>query len=154
MHQCDDQSEHNLREMDSNLKFTIFIYVLQNEWIEKFEVALKFNQLKKKKPAPQPPSRPVSSAEAKVPKSITKAIITSEAAVSPTSTISEAEIANMKYAPEWLLSAQEEIHTLIAQRHFEEALALITKSEEYFAKDNSFHNANEVIQKVSWAEQI
>lgn len=109
-------------------------------------MALKFNQLKKKKTAaPQPPSRQVSKTE--VSKSTTRSSLASEAAVSPTSTVSEVEI-NVRYAPEWVASAQEEIHTLIAQRHFEEALALITKCEEYFAKDNTFHNAAEIIQKV------
>lgn len=113
---------------------------------------MKFNQLKKKKsPAPQPPSRQVSATE--VPKSTTKASLTSEATVSPTSTVSEVEI-NVRYAPEWVTSAQEEIHTLIAQRHFEEALGLITKCEEYFVKDNTFHNATEIIQKVGFFNQI
>lgn len=110
-------------------------------------MALKFNQLKKKKAqAPQPPSRPVSLAE--VPKSSTKASLVSVATISPTSTASEIELINVRYAPEWVSSAQEEIHTLIAQRHFEEALGLITKCEEYFVKDNTFHNATEIIQKV------
>lgn len=109
-------------------------------------MALKFNQLKKKKaPAPQPPSRQVSTTE--VPKSTTKTSLASEATVSPTSTVSEVE-PNVRYAPEWVTSAQEEIHTLIAQRHFEEALALITKCDEYFVKDNTFYNAIEIIQKV------
>lgn len=110
-------------------------------------MALKFKQLKKKKNiAPQPPSRPVSTAE--LPKSITKASLASASTISPTSTVNEVEVVNVRYAPEWVASAQEEIHTLIAQRHFGDALALITKCEEYFAKDNSFHNATETIQKV------
>lgn len=104
-------------------------------------MALKFNQLKKKKsPAPQPPSRPVSAAG--VPKSVTKSSLASA------TTVSEIEVVNVRHAPEWVSSAQEEIHTLIAQRHFEDALTLITKCDEYFAKDNSFHNASETIQKV------
>lgn len=110
-------------------------------------MALKFNQIKKKKaPAPQPPTRPVSTIETNVSKSATKTSLASETTISPTSTISE--IDTVKYAPEWLTTAQEEIHTLIAQRHFEEALTLITKCEEYFTKDNSFYNATEIIQKV------
>lgn len=125
-------------------------WTFQNEWIEKFEVALKFNQMKKKKAqAPQPPTRPVSTIEAKVSKSSTRTSLASEATISPTSTTSEIEAVNIKYAPEWLASAQEEIHTLIAQRHFEEALTLITKCEEYFTKDTSFYNATEIIQKVT-----
>lgn len=109
---------------------------------------MKFNQLKKKKsPAPQPPSRQVSTTESKVPKSKTRTSI-NEPPVSPRSITSEIEAVNVRYAPEWVASAQEEIHTLIAQRHFEEALTLITKCEEYFAKDSSFHNATDTIQKV------
>lgn len=115
-------------------------------------MALKFNQIKKKKnQAPQPPvSRSVSTTDNNVKKSTTKTSIASETTnASPTtSTASEKEIPNVKYAPEWVASAQEEIHTLIAQRHFGEALALITKCEEYFSKDSSFHNATEIIQKV------
>lgn len=121
----------------------------KNEWIDKFEVALKFNQIKKKKnQAPQPPSRPVSAAETNVRKTATKTSLASSKTASITSTSSEVEIPNVRYAPEWVVSAQEEIHTLIAQRHFGEALSLITKCEEFFAKDSSVHNATEIIQKV------
>lgn len=98
--------------------------------------------------APQPPSRQVSVTEPNVPKSTTKSSLASDAAVSPTSTISEAESINIKYAPEWLVLAQDEIHTLIAQRHFQDALTWITKCEEYYAADSSFYNATEIIQKV------
>lgn len=113
-------------------------------------MALKFKQLKKKKAtAPQPPSRPVSTSS-EVPKSTTKASLASASTISPTSTVNEVEVVNVRYAPEWVASAQEEIHTLIAQRHFGDALALITKCEEYFAMDNSFHNATETIQKVKF----
>lgn len=114
-------------------------------------MALKFNQMKKKKSvAPQPPSRQTSTVEPSVSKSTTKSSLASDATMSPTSTVSEMEGVNVRNAPEWVLSAQEEIHTLIAQRHFEEALTLITKCEEYFARDNSFYNATEVIQKVTF----
>lgn len=117
-------------------------------------MALKFNQLKKKKSvAPQPPSRQISIIESNVPKSTTKSSLASDATVSPTSTTSEADSINIKYAPEWLILAQDEIHTLIAQRHFQDALTWITKCEEYFAGDNSFYNATEVIQKVKIATQ-
>ena len=112
-------------------------------------MALKFNQLKKKKSvAPQPPSRQVSTNESKVPKSTTKSSLAKDAAVSPTSTTSEAEAVNIKHAPEWLILAQDEIHTLIAQRHFQDALTWTTKCEEYFTSDSSFYNATEIIQKV------
>lgn len=143
----------NVITPDDSKIFQCISATTKNEWIDKFEVALKFNQIKKKKnPAPQPPGRQlsqVSTAESKVKKSQTKMSVVSDTAASPTSITSEVEIENIKYAPEWVASAQEEIHTLIAQRHFGEALSLITKCEEYFVKDSSFHNATEIIQKVS-----
>lgn len=50
----------------------------KNDWIDKFEVALKFNQIKKKKnQAPQPPNRPVSAAETNVKKTATKTSLAS-----------------------------------------------------------------------------
>lgn len=126
----------------------VFFFFFQNEWIDKFEEALKFNQLKKKKNlAPQPPTHQVRNAN--ISRSTTKtSLAKSEATISPTPTVIDSKVVNIRYAPEWMVSAQEEIQTLIAQRHFEEALAMITKCQEYFAKDKSFHNASEIIQKV------
>lgn len=73
----------------------------------------------------------------------------SDAPLSPTSTIGEVEVVvHEKLGPDWLLSAGEEIQSLIAQRHFEETLALIVKCEEYFAKDTTFHKAAEIAEKV------
>lgn len=99
---------------------------------------MKFNQnQKKKKQAPTPPKpAPVKPA---IPKPTAK-----------TNTLMAAstEQLDLNYAPEWVVSAQEEIHTLIAQRHFEGALTLITQCEEYFAKTNSFVNSVEIISKV------
>lgn len=150
MHQYHSQGNNQIWASDFwDILITLWnVIYLQNEWIEKFEVALKFNQMKKRKSvAPQPPSRQVSVTESNVPKSTTKSSLASDA-VSPTSTISEADSINIKYAPEWLVLAQDEIHTLIAQRHFQDALTWITKCEEHFAADSSFYNATEIIQKV------
>lgn len=129
---------------------------IKNEWIEKFEKALKFNQMKRKQNAQASKNKVArsnkqKSTDSNISKSTTKNSLASEA-MSPTSTISENEFVrnNINYAPEWLLTVHEEIHTLIAQRHFEDALGLITKCEEYFAKDSSFQNANEINQKVIW----
>lgn len=123
----------------------------KNEWIDKFELALKFSQLKSKK-APQPPKADADRASAdpsKMKRSATRTSVVSQATTqSPTSTVGDIESPAINYGPEWLVSAHEEIHTLIAQRHFEEAFALITKCEEYSAKDSSFHNASEIIEKV------
>lgn len=141
----------NVITSDGSKIFQCISATTKNEWIDKFEVALKFNQLKKKK-APQPPkvdTNRMSIEQIKVTKSATKASVTSDATTqSPTSTIGEIESTIINYGPEWLTSSHEEIHTLIAQRHFEEAFALIVKCEEYFAKNSSFYNGNEIIEKV------
>lgn len=99
---------------------------------------MRFNQnQKKKKQAPTPP-KPIP-AKPLIPKP-TKTIVTMAAST---------EQLNVNLAPEWVNSAQDEIHTWIAQRHFEDALKLITKCEEYFVKNNSFANSVEIISKVS-----
>lgn len=126
---------------------------IKNEWIEKFEKALKFNQMKRKQNAQvfkKIPSRSNKqmSADSNVSKSTTKNSLESE------STMSENETSNINLAPEWLLTVHEEIHTLIAQRHFEDALGLITKCEEYFTKDSSFQNASEIVQKVILLKRV
>lgn len=122
---------------------------MQNEWIDKFEVALKFNQIRRKKPTPLPPIKSLSSTKVHSEDStLTRASYSSDAVMSPTSTTSEISIPNIKYAPDWLTAAPEEIQALIAQRHFEEALILIKASEEHFAKDNTFFNAKEIEEKV------
>lgn len=54
----------------------------------------------------------------------------------------------INWGPDWLLTAPEEILALIAQRHFDETLSLITECEEYFAKDSTFYGGTETIQKV------
>ncbi|XP_031627430.1 exocyst complex component 8-like, partial [Contarinia nasturtii] len=101
----------NVITPDDSKIFQCISVTTKNEWIDKFEMALKFNQVKKKKaPAPKPPSH--SARPAVVRKSTTKTSLASEATVSPTSTASESEIVNVRYAPEWVLSAHEEFHTL------------------------------------------
>lgn len=108
------------------------------EWIDKFEVAIKFNQLKHKKgPAPQPPTTLKFDRQQKS--------VDSEM-LSPTA--SEVVSIVEKLAPDWLASAPEEIQAEIAQRHFEDCLALVQKCEEYLAKDNSFRGAAEIGEKI------
>jgi hypothetical protein len=107
-------------------------------------VALKFNQNKRKKPAPLPKS----ISPTKIDEKLSRISYASDAPLSPTSTIGEAESIQENLGPDWLLSAGEEIQSLIAQRHFEETLALIVKCEEYFAKDSTFHKAVEILDKV------
>lgn len=122
---------------------------LQNEWIDKFEVALKFNQIKRKKPTPLPPIKSFSSSKIQSADSTAnRTSYSSDAMTSPTSTTSEISLPNIKYAPDWVAAAPEEIQALIAQRHFEEALTLIKNCEEHFARDNTFSNAKEIEEKV------
>lgn len=122
---------------------------MQNEWIDKFEVALKFNQIKRKKPTPLPPIKSLSSTKIQLEDSaLTRASYSSDTVMSPTSTTSEISIPNIKYAPDWLAAAPEEVQALIAQRHFEEALTLIKACEEYFMKDSAYFNAKEIDEKV------
>lgn len=125
----------------------------KNEWIDKFETALKYNQLKKKKGMAAKPSPNVKTkpAEARISRSATHSSVASNSTVttlSPTSTLGEQDMPMINNGPDWLTTAHEEIHTLIAQRHFEDALALIIKCEEYFTKDSAFFNSSETIDKV------
>ncbi|XP_055541614.1 exocyst complex component 8 [Wyeomyia smithii] len=115
------------------------------EWINKFEVAIKFHQLKthKKGPAPQPPTS-LKFASA-LPQQQQQKSVDSEM-LSPTASekISIAE----NLAPDWLASAPEEIQAEIAQRHFEDSLALVQKCEEYMVKDSTFRGAAEIGEKI------
>lgn len=125
---------------------------IKNEWIEKFEKALKFNRMKRKQNLQVSKnmasrSNKQTSTDSNVSKLTTKMSHCE-------STMSESDDANKNHAPEWLLRVHEEIHTLIAQRHFEDALGLITRCEEYFTKESSFQNANEIIQKVISMERV
>lgn len=115
----------------------------KNEWLEKFDAAIKYNPTggvkpSKKGPAPLPPPLQKQASIIADRKSIASDIL------SPTDSMSVAE----NLAPEWLTSAPEEIQSQIAQRHFEDALAVIQKCEEFYAKDKTFHNATEVIEKI------
>lgn len=109
------------------------------EWIEKFEVSMKGHQRHRKGPAPLPPMTVRQ-------KSIVDTVsLSSDATLSPTL---EHPSAPLIFAPDWLSSAPEEIQALIAQRHFEDTLALLQKCEEYLARDSSFHGAQEMKEKI------
>lgn len=113
----------------------------KKDWLEKFESAIKFNQIKPKKgPAPLPPSQPQNPFE-------TKSIS------SDTLSYTESTI-EINFAPEWLSSSPEEIQTLIAQRHFEDALSLIQKCDEFILKDSTFYNSADVIEKVKQLKNV
>lgn len=54
--------------------------------------------------------------------------------------------------PDWLLEVPEELDVCVAQRHFEEALALLHKAKEYILqnKDNqSDHTLADIERKVT-----
>lgn len=116
----------------------------QTEWIEKFEICIKFNQLKPKKgPAPKPPIQLQQQKSLVETKSIA-----SDLTISP-----DSQSVKINWGPDWLLMAPEEVLVMIAQRHFEDSLAMIVKCEEYFTRDSTFHNAVEIIDKVMrWDE--
>lgn len=141
----------NLMTPDGSRIFQCVNAAAKTEWVEKFEVAVKsgqpqLSQPKKKGPAPKPPV-PVKKKE-------------EEALEKPSPTFSQQSSMDLSplelkaatvpivYAPEWLNCAPEETQALIAQRHFEDALALLQKSEEHLAKDSAFHNAPEISTKV------
>ncbi|XP_036342888.1 exocyst complex component 8-like [Rhagoletis pomonella] len=117
----------------------------KTEWIEKLEVAFRFDQQKKankKGPAPQPPK-----ARQKDSPSDAKSLLSD---LSPTESQAGKVVEN--YGPEWIAIASEEIQTLIAQRHFEDAQALIKRTQEYLTKDANFVNAKQIAEKVKALE--
>lgn len=130
--------------------------IAQTEWIEKFAYAVKPNAAPVAAPAPAavPKSTKKNAAPAPPPTakhSLQKALsesksVSSDLTLSPDSTSSNTVATD--WGPDWLLTAPEEILTLIAQRHFDETLQLITESEEYLAKDRTFYGAAEFVEKV------
>lgn len=113
--------------------------------MEKFEISFKqFNQQSatgttksKKGPAPQPP---------KVQKQ--KSLVETQSISSDMTLSPSASILTENWAPEWVYAAPEEIQAQIAQRHFEDSLALIQKCEDFLQKNNSFYNCQEIVEKV------
>ncbi|XP_050083794.1 exocyst complex component 8 [Anopheles aquasalis] len=116
----------------------------KQEWIDKFEQAIKFHQptKPKKAQAPQPPTS--LKFETVTPKPTTDNELL---ALSPTaSEVGRVMIENLP--PDWLVTAPEEIQAEIAQRHFEDSLALLQRCEEHLARDSSFRGATEIGEKV------
>ncbi|XP_055906320.1 exocyst complex component 8 [Eupeodes corollae] len=112
----------------------------KNEWIEKFEAAFKYNpnnKLHKKGPAPQPPKLQKQSSSLS-----TKSV---DSKLSPSENINNIE---ENWGPDWLSSAPDEIEAFIVQRHFEDALALLQKSEQHIKKDDTFWNCAEISAKI------
>ncbi|EDW85079.1 uncharacterized protein Dwil_GK12803 [Drosophila willistoni] len=106
----------------------------KTEWIEKLEEAFRFDQQKKSKKgqAPQPPNRAKGAANQQQAKS-TSTTPEKQASISPQQT----EPKSLEdETPEWLGTASEEIQTLVAQRHFEDAQALIKRTQDFFLTAN------------------
>ncbi|XP_035896855.1 exocyst complex component 8 [Anopheles stephensi] len=132
----------NVITSDGARMFQCINSAAKQEWLDKFELAIKFHQLKKPKkaPAPQPPTTLKFEAPQK---STDSELLT----LSPTaSEMGRVIVENLP--PEWLVTAPEEIQAEIAQRHFEDCLALLQKCEEHLAQDSSFPGATEIGEKI------
>lgn len=135
----------NLMTSDGSRIFQCVSASAKKEWMEKFDISIKFNQTKHRKgPAPQPPKQIQRQKS-----SIDNKSITSDTTLSPTSSIQE------NYAPDWVVYAPEEIHAEMAQRHFEESLTLIQRVEDYLAKNknSNVQNLNEIADKIKNMKQ-
>lgn len=134
----------NIITSDGNRIYQTINAAARTEWIEKFEVSLKFNQASSapakstKRQAPQPPKTLQKQRS-----SIETQSICSDVTLSPT-----ASIMTENLAPDWLTSAPEEIQAEIAQRHFEDSLLLIQKCEDYIQKNPAFYNCTEIQEKT------
>ncbi|EDW98658.2 exocyst complex component 8 [Drosophila yakuba] len=117
----------------------------KTEWIEKLEEAFRFDQQKKPKKgqAPQPPTRAKQQSKSSTPEKET----TPQSPGEPKSLEDE--------TPEWLSTASEEIQTLVAQRHFEDAQELIKRTQEFLRNDNrkKVPQADAIETKVKQQEQ-
>lgn len=135
----------NLMTPDGSRIFQCVNAAAKTEWMDKFEVAVKSSQQPRKKgPAPKPPG-PVITKKKEEEKPVPVISQQSSIDLSPLELKSSVPII---YAPEWLNCSPEETQALIAQRHFEDALSLIQKTEEHLARDSSFHNATEIGAKI------
>uniref|UniRef100_A0A182J9I1 Exocyst component Exo84 C-terminal domain-containing protein n=1 Tax=Anopheles atroparvus TaxID=41427 RepID=A0A182J9I1_ANOAO len=132
----------NMITSDGARMFQCMNAASKQEWLEKCELAIKFHQVKKPKkaPAPQPPT----SLKFDAPQKSTDSEML---ALSPTaSEMGRVIVENLP--PDWLVTAPEEIQAEIAQRHFEDSLALLQKCEDHLGQDSSFHGAAEIAEKV------
>ncbi|KAH8382529.1 hypothetical protein KR009_004001 [Drosophila setifemur] len=118
----------------------------KTEWIEKLEEAFRFDQQKKPKKgqAPQPPTRSKQQSKASTPE---KDITSPQSPGEPKSLEDE--------TPEWLGTASEEIQTLVAQRHFEDAQEMIKRTQDFLRTDKrkKIPQAEAIENKVKQQEQ-
>lgn len=118
--------------------------ISQKEWIEKFEVALKFNQSNRGAKKPQAPQPPITILQQQRSTIDTKSIASRCSSDMSPDSVS----AYINWGPDWLQTAPEEIQAMIAQRHFEDTLILITKCEEFLAKDQTVYGAIDFNDKI------
>ncbi|XP_061400300.1 exocyst complex component 8 [Musca vetustissima] len=120
----------------------------KSEWIEQFEVAFRWDQQQKKSKkglAPQPPkakgtSTPNSNCE-------------KSADMSPNELESVIAKDEENVGPDWIQSASDEIQTFIAQRHFEDAEALIRRCKEFLVQNKNFVGVVEIEEKIKHLER-
>lgn len=118
----------------------------KTEWIEQFEVALKWDQQQKKSkkgPAPQPPKNKVANTPPTSEKSVD---------LTPTETPPKT-IPEGNSVSELINTSADEIQTYIAQRHFEEAESLVKRCQELLSQNKNVENANELELKVQQLEK-
>lgn len=98
------------------------------------EEAFRFDQQKKSKKgqAPQPPGRQGKQQQQQQQQTSSKGATPEKQTPTTTSPPSDAQPKSLEdETPEWLSTASEEIQTLVAQRHFEDAQSLIKRTQEF-----------------------
>lgn len=136
----------NLMTPDGSRIFQCVNAAIKSEWMDKFEVAVKSSQQQRKKgPAPKPP---VKKEEKPVEEKKPSPLVASQQSSTDLSPLEFKTTVPIVYAPDWLNCAPEETEALIAQRHFEDALALIEKSKNHLDKDSAFHNSAQIATKI------
>lgn len=122
----------NIITNDGSRVFQTINAMARNEWIDKFEVAIKTHQ---------------------TPKQLIKAKPRLEESISIENE-NNTPIANENVAPEWILTLSEDISSEIAQRHFEDCLTLMQKCEEFTIKNSNYSNIMEIRDKIATLKEV
>ncbi|XP_063704483.1 exocyst complex component 8 isoform X2 [Culicoides brevitarsis] len=119
----------NLMTMDGSRIFQCISAAAKIEWMEKFDLAIKFNQRKEK---------------------IIKG--NNELPISKKSSNCSTDI---QHAPDWVIYSSEEINAELTQRHFEDAFSLIQRTEDYLTnhKINNIKNLDEIHDKIRYIKR-
>lgn len=118
------------------------------------EEAFRFDQQKKSKKgqAPQPPGRQGKQQQQQQQQTSSKGATPEKQTSTTTSPPSDAQPKSLEdETPEWLSTASEEIQTLVAQRHFEDAQSLIKRTQEFL---RLAENTKKVLQAASIGEKM